>query len=106
MDRSDIKAHSPNNRHAFDQVTLNGTGREIELIVAGLQVLAGQIAIRDAISLEPGFAINSSYPLAGRSQGEGVALTGEVFELLAAIENPQYVEHEDLVQPDVALETS
>jgi hypothetical protein len=95
MEREDIKGtrSGPGYRaRPDDDVVLRGDGREAELIVAGLKVLAGQIAVRDAITMEPKESGLFNYTRSGRSQGAGVALSGEVNELLRQIEKPHYVE--------------
>ncbi|GAC1503470.1 MAG: hypothetical protein NVS1B10_08570 [Candidatus Saccharimonadales bacterium] len=89
MDRRDtIRRSWPTLVHERrrDQVILEGTGREAELIIAGLRVLRGQIAIRDiTVESEHGF----SYGHGSRFQGNGVPLAGEVDELLEQIAEPK-----------------
>ncbi|HXR50209.1 MAG TPA: hypothetical protein VN778_04250 [Verrucomicrobiae bacterium] len=94
MERQDIKKLWPSVGCSIrkDEVTFHGTGREAELIVAGLKVLAGQIAIRDAVSEEPVSAVDSRpYSDYKRDQGRGVPLKGEVDKLLQDIREPNFV---------------
>ena len=92
MDRKDIEGFAFRGRvEKPEKVVLVGNGREAELLVAGLRVLAGQIAIRDSMTLEG----LSHYGTGGREQGRGVPLIGEVEELLSQIVTPNYVAEED-----------
>lgn len=90
MERKDIKGI---NHHLDpnDKVLLEGTGREAELIVAGLKLLAAQVAIRDVtVTYDPYLDIHT-HPSGRRGQGRGVPLSGEVDGLLSQIATANYI---------------
>ena len=90
MERNDRKIEPIDQFQPNDEVWLLGSGREAELIVAGLKVLQGQIAIRDA-TVEQG-QFNNAYQTGSQLQGEGVPLAGEVEELIEQIGKPHFTE--------------
>jgi hypothetical protein len=81
-----------------DEVILEGTGRDAELIVAGLRTLLAQLTIRDTIS---GHGCSDyQYGTGRKFQGQGFALVGEVTDLLAQIENKNYIEEGEVSQEE------
>jgi hypothetical protein len=95
MERKDVRKSSGERN---DHVVLEGNGREAELIVAGLKLLAAQIAMRDIIiDRGPGGWL---YPQGGgRDQGKGVPINGEVDRLLEAIKKPNYITETTSLDP-------
>jgi hypothetical protein len=106
MERRDIERYRPKGHdyegERCDDVTLFGNGREAELIVAGLKLLAAQIAIRDVMTKESSTAIDGGtrYPVTSRAQSRGVPLRREVDELINSISDQNFVDTGELISPN------